>query len=71
MLSEEIGINKRGVSQKSFIAIFPLNDLVNHKNPEKIDKSDSIKFSMQVTEAGLIRYNGKLKVNSTICKWYK
>lgn len=26
---------------------------------------------MQVTEAGLIRYNGKLKVNSTICKWYK
>lgn len=42
MLSEEIGINKIGVSQKSFIAIFPLNDLVNHKNPEKIDKSDSI-----------------------------
>ena len=51
--------------------MFPLNDFFNHHNPTKSDRSDTVSFGMQVTEAGIIRYNGKLKINSTICKILK
>ena len=67
-MSEEKKINNL-IKQTQFVGLFPLNDMFNHKNPKKVDRSDVVNSGMQVTEAGVIRYNGKLKVNSTICKF--